>query len=219
MAGLSQGEREYATLVAKLRAVAQDVDAARVTARRAADPHVDLHHDSLEPPARGERVPVIGGAAVVIRPIEPGDRSELATGFRRLSALTRFRSLREPAQSLSSQQLAELTDVDHVAYEALVALDATTGEAVGIGRYIRDRDNPARAELACTVADAWQRRGVGSALIERLASQARADGIEQFMAHIVVGDEPGRRLLAHVADEIAEHRDGGTVELSGRPKR
>jgi protein lysine acetyltransferase len=92
------------------------------------------------------------------------------------------------------------------------------GLAVGVGvaRYIRDPGDPAHAEVACTVADAWQRRGVGSALIERLAARARAAGIERVSVRIVVGDEAARRLLGHVADEIGEHRDGGTVEIVAR---
>jgi GNAT superfamily N-acetyltransferase len=216
---LSSGEREYATLRAQLRAVEEDVDASRDVARRAVAPHLDLHrHPHAQPPA-GERVPIAGGAVVVIRPIEPSDRPELAAGFQHLSALSRFRTLREPARSLTPQQLAELTSADDSSHEALVALDEATGEAVGVGRYVRDRRDPARAELACTVADAWQRRGVGTALIERLAARARASGIEQFLARIIVGDEAGRRLLAHVADEIGESRDGGVVEISGRPRR
>ena len=214
--GLSSGEREYATLVAQLRAIEEDVAASRAVAREAATPHLDLHHDAPVAP-RGERVPV-AGATIVVRQIEPADREQLAAGFRHLGALTRFRSVHEPAQNLTPEQLDALTRVDHVSSEALVALDAATGDGVGLARYARDPRDPRRALLACTVTDAWQRRGIGTALVERLAARARAAGIEQFVAHTVVGDEPGRHLLAHVADHIVERRDGGMVKLSARPK-
>ena len=123
-----------------------------------------------------------------------------------------------PAQSLTPEQLDALTRVDHVSNETLIALDAATGEGVGLARYARDPHDPARALLACTVMDAWQRRGVGTALVERLAARARAAGIERFVADTVVGDEPGWRLLAHIADDIVERRDGGMLKLSARPK-
>jgi GNAT superfamily N-acetyltransferase len=220
MAGrLSPREREYATLVAQLGAFGEDLDAARATVRRAAGPpHLDLHHDDTAPPPRGERIRLADGAEIVIRPIEPGDRHDLAVGFEHLSALSRFRSLRASAGHLTARQLEEATNVDHVSHEALVAFDDATGEGIAVARYVRDADDPTGAEVACTVADAWQRRGVGSALVERLAARARAAGIARFAARIVVGDEPARRLLGHVADEIGEHRDGGTVEIVAQPR-
>ena len=53
-----------------------------------------------------------------------------------------------------------------------MAIDAATGEGVGVARYVRVPDDHARAEVACTVVDPWQHRGVGSALAERLATRA-----------------------------------------------
>jgi GNAT superfamily N-acetyltransferase len=216
--GPSSGEREYATLVAQLRALEEDVQSARAAARAVEHQHFDLDHETPPPKPHGDHVTLADGTDIIIRPVEPNDKAELAAGFRHLGALTRYRSLGETEQSLTSSQLAELTDVDHDSRETLVALVARTGEAIGIARYVRRRDEPDLADLGCTVADTWQRRGVASALIERLASQARAAGITRFAARTVVGDDSGRRLLAHVADQITEHRDGGTVELTGRPK-
>jgi GNAT superfamily N-acetyltransferase len=217
MGGLSSGELEYATLVAQLRALDQDIAAARATAQAAEHQHLDLHHRRSWPP-QGEHVRIADGAEVVIRPVAPDDSADLAAGFQHLGALTRYRSLGAPGTSLTPSQLASLTEIDHRSHEALVALDAATGEGVGIARYVRHHDDPMCAELACTVTDAWQRRGVGSALMQRLAARARAEGITHFLAHAVVGDEPARRLLDHVADHVAEHRDGGIVEFSGLPR-
>jgi GNAT superfamily N-acetyltransferase len=204
-------------LVAELRAVEEDVEAARATVHHAATAGLDFHHQP-RPALRGERVRIASGATVVVRPIEPADRAELAADFQHLSALTRFRSTHEPTRSLSAAQLDELMGVDHVSHEVLIARDAATAEGVGLGRYVRDPADPTRAELACTVTDRWQRRGVGTALIERLAAIARAAGITHFVAYAVLGDRAAPRLLAHVADNVVEHRDGGFVELDGEPK-
>ena len=111
---------------------------------------------------------------------------------------------------MTYEQLVALTHIDHESHEALVAIDAATGEGVGVARYVRVPDDPARAEVACTVVDPWQHRGVGSALAERLAARAAAAGIERCTALVVLGDQPARRLLAHVVDETAVRRDGGT---------
>jgi hypothetical protein len=60
---------------------------------------------------------------------------------------------------------------------------------------------------------------VGSALAERLAARARAAGIERVTALLVLGNGSARRLLAHVAEEIDEHRDGGTVDVTAQVRR
>ena len=159
------------------------------------------------------------GAEIVIRPIEPEDLNELAIGFGGLGALSRFRRFRQRIDRLTYEQLVALTRIDHESHEALVAIDAATGEGVGVARYVRVPDDPARAEVACTVVDPWQHRGVGSALAERLAARAGAAGIERCTALVVLGDQPARRLLAHVVDEIAVRRDGGTLDITAQARR
>jgi RimJ/RimL family protein N-acetyltransferase len=218
---LSSGEREFASLVAQLQALEEDIAAARATARHAtAGIGVALHSQREPVPVlHGERVTLVDGAEIVIRPIEPNDMHELAVGFQHLSALSRFRRFRERIDHLTQEQLTELTHVDHESHEAMVALDAATGEGVGVARYVRVPDDPTRAEVACTVIDAWQGRGVGTALVARLAARAREVGIERCTALILLGNEPARRLLAHVADEVDEHREGGSVDITAQARR
>ena len=55
---------------------------------------------------------------------------------------------------------------------------------------------------------------MGTALLERLAARARAVGIKRFTATTLVGSEDARRLLAHVADPVSEHSEGGIVETT-----
>jgi N-acetylglutamate synthase-like GNAT family acetyltransferase len=215
---LSSGEREFATLVAQLRALDEDIGAARHSVQR-----VTCGRGIARPvPARnrrGERVTLADGAQIIVRPIEPEDMPDLAGGFRRLGALSRFRRFREQIERLTQQQLIEFTHVDHESREALVAIDATTGEGVGVARYARLADDPTSAEVACTVIDGWQNRGVGTALVERLAVRARAAGIERARALILLGKERARRLVAHVAEETGERRDGATLEITAEARR
>ena len=218
---LSPGEREYLTLVDQLRALEEDIGAAR----QAADPGRAAHGRRrpaprrTAPALRGERVKLADAAEIVIRPIEPEDLNELAIGFGGLGALSRFRRFRQRIDRLTYSSCVALTDIDHESHEALVAIDAATGEGVGVARYVRVPDDPARAEVACTVVDPWQHRGVGSALAERLAARAGAAGIERCTALVVLGDQPARRLLAHVVDEIAVQRDGGILDITAQARR
>src|SRR5215213_1870889 len=125
--------REYLTLVAELRALEQDIEHARATARRAtAGFGLDLRVHSEPPHAvmHGEHVRLPDGGEIVVRPIEPGDAHDLAIGLEHLSALSRFRRFRMPINHLSVAQLRELTDVDHESHEAIVAFDAPTREGI-----------------------------------------------------------------------------------------
>jgi hypothetical protein len=75
------------------------------------------------------------GARLRVRPIVPADREPLADAFHRLSDRSRRQRFLAPKPRLSARELDYLTDVDHVTHEALVAIDETTGEIVGVGRY------------------------------------------------------------------------------------
>ena len=210
-------DREVAKLAGELEALGKDIALARESAPRATSGGLDFHsdHDPIPPP-HGEPVRLSDGSRILVRPIEPDDQHQLEMGFRRLGALSRYERFRGPIDQLTAEQLAYFTQVDHATHEALVAADAESGEGVGVARYVRDSGDPRQAEFACTVADAWQERGVGSILTERLAARARAAGIERFRALLLVGNRRGRRLLAHVAEEIDEARDGGVVEIRAR---
>jgi GNAT superfamily N-acetyltransferase len=74
-----------------------------------------------------------------------------------------------------------------------VALDAT-GAPLGIARGVRLRDDPAVAEVAAEVVDRWQRHGLGTALLRRLARGAAAVGIARFTATVLAQTGLSRSL-------------------------
>ena len=174
------------------------------------------HREPPAPRLSGERVHLPDGTEIVIRAIEADDAPLLRLTLEHLSALSRYRRFREPVDHFSPRELDELTHADHRTREALVALDPVAGEGVGIAGYVCDAHDPRGAEVTYLVTDAWQHRGVGTALLERLAARARAAGLERFTATTLVGSEDARRLLVHVADPVSEHREGGIVEITAQ---
>ena len=71
-----------------------------------------------------------------------------------------------------------LLDVEPGRHEVIGATQRR--RPVGIARWIRDRRDPGRAELAVEVVDAAQGRGIGRALITAAARSARKAGIDEF---------------------------------------
>lgn len=166
------------------------------------------------PRARGTAVPLRDGSTVVVRPVRPGDADLIAEGFARLSPESRrFRFLAgKPA--LSAVELRRLTDVDHHDHEAIGALDPVDGRGVGVARFVRSANDPAAAEVAVTVIDAWHGRGLGRELMRRLVIRATEEGITRFEALIAADNYAVLALLRSVGGDIriAEH-DGATFEL------
>jgi GNAT superfamily N-acetyltransferase len=143
------------------------------------------------------------GAEVVISRITPQDAPMLAEAFARLSEESRRLRFLGPKPSLSRAELRYLTEVDGHRHEALSAIDPVTGRGVAIGRFVRDPDRLERAEVAITVADDWQRRGLGKLLLERLAERAREEGVRSFTA-LVSHENRGMQGLLHQLEAPAK---------------
>ncbi len=154
-----------------------------------------------------------GGRLVELRPIEPGDRDQLAAGLRRLSPESRYRRFLAPTNELSERELSYLTEVDHHDHEALVAVEPETGTGVGVARYVRSAAEPDKAEFAVAVADDWQGRGVGGALLARLSDRAREEGVRRFTAVILSDNRPMLELLDDLGDVRFETEEFGAVEV------
>jgi GNAT superfamily N-acetyltransferase len=119
---------------------------------------------------------------VVIRELTPRDAPVLAEAFERLSPESRDLRFLGGKPRLSTADLQYLTDVDGHLHEALGAVDAASGRGVGVARFVRLAADAPVAEVAVTVVDDWQRRGLGTLLLEELNERARAVGIERYTA-------------------------------------
>ena len=162
-------------------------------------------------PARGRPVRLRDGSAVLIRPVRPADAGLIADGFGRLSDRSRRMRFLGPKDELSAAELRYFTDVDHHDHEALGALDHARGGGVGIARYVRDRDDPHTAEIAVTIVDDWQGRGLGTELLTRLSDRAYQEGIRRFTAAVAADNAAMAGLLRTFGAGLTG-RELGTLE-------
>jgi len=161
-----------------------------------------------QPVAEGTPAVLRDGSQVQIRPVRGSDAPLLADGFARLSARSRQQRFLSPKHSLSEAELRFLTEVDHHDHEAIGALSPADGRGVGIARYVRDADDPEAAEIAVTIADDWQGRGLGTELLARLSDRARQEGIRRFTATVAYGNAAMAALLQNMGAELAGHGPG-----------
>jgi RimJ/RimL family protein N-acetyltransferase len=147
---------------------------------------------------------------VLIRPVHSADAPLVADGFARLSARSRQLRFLTPKKELSPAELRHFTDVDHHDHEALGALDHADGRGVGIARYVRDADDPQAAEIAVTIIDDWQGRGLGTELVAQLSDRARSAGIRRFTA-LVAADNPAMAGLLRAVRADLVCREPGAL--------
>jgi len=152
------------------------------------------------------------GTGVVVRPIRPDDKPLLVDGFRRLSEESRIRRFMAPLRELSADQLRYLTEidyVDHFAWVAVLADRPTFG--IGVGRYIRLAAEPDVAEVAITVVDEYQGKGLGTLLLGILAGTARTAGITNFRAFVMEDNQTMRTLMGDLGVESRHDAPGVLV--------
>ena len=165
----------------------------------------------LRPAVEDRPVALRDGSRVLIRQVQPADAPLLADGFARLSDKSRRMRFLARKDQLSAAELRYLTDVDHHDHEALGALDQADGRGVGVARYVRDAEDPHAAEIAVTIVDDWQGRGLGAELLTRLATRARSEGICRFTALVAEDNVVMARLLRNMSASLVG-RDPGTVD-------
>jgi GNAT superfamily N-acetyltransferase len=169
------------------------------------------HRDRLlteaQPRRRAGDVMAVDSTPLCVRPVTDDDHDRLRRLFARLSP----RSIRlryfSPIRELSDAQIARFIDVDHQCHELLVALRGD--EIVAEARYDGDCAT-GEAEIALTVEDTWQHRGVGVRLARRLMGLAAERGFDRLVANILPENEPALGLVRELAPDASVRWDSGT---------
>lgn len=151
------------------------------------------------------------GTPVLICRCRPEDKHLLEIGFAHLSDQSRYFRFLRPITKLSDRDLEYLTKTqgsDHIAFGALDL--SAEPLPIGIVRYVRLPEEPTAAEIAVTVVDSHQGRGLGSLLIGVLAGYAVINGLQTFVALVLANNEPMLRLFKEL---------GATIPMVGGAER
>jgi GNAT superfamily N-acetyltransferase len=166
------------------------------------------------------RAPDAGPPAWTIRPLGPQDRELVAAGFSQLSRETvrrRFLSLRS---RLTDAELDAITGRTPGVLAALGAVDAR-GRLIGVARVGADEESKALGHIGVVVADSWQGRGVGRALLTALAAHAAAAGFRQLRATMLAENAAIRHMLVGAGAHDWHSQGGGVLEATvdlGQPR-
>jgi len=125
-----------------------------------------------------------GGESVMVRVISPQDADGLQAYMRNLSGLTRRNRFLGAVSELTPKELERLTHMGGPGELALIVFGRVGAETAMIAEAIQAiAPQSQRCEIALSVTDAWQRKGLGTLLLSHMECRARLLG-----ARYLVGD-------------------------------
>ena len=156
---------------------------------------------------------LLDGTTLRLRPPRREDAGELLDFFRDLSQRSlylRFHGF----PRLGPELVEQLLEPNWTERGALVGTFAEDGRerVVAVANYERLRD-PRVAEAAFAVADAYQRRGIGTRLVEQLAERAGQQGIERMVAEVMADNRDMLRVFEAIGFELRRELAGGEIEI------
>ena len=155
------------------------------------------------------------GTRVRIRPIRPDDAPRLVEAYDHLSRYSAYQRFFTVMKRLPPDWARVFANVDYRGRLALIAEDAATGELIAVARYeVTSQDDT--AEIAFTVLDAWQNRGLGTVLLDRILAAGEARGIRRFLAYVLADNRRMLDLLVRNTDVLERRTESGLVTLVAR---
>ncbi|MBI3462781.1 MAG: GNAT family N-acetyltransferase, partial [Planctomycetes bacterium] len=154
------------------------------------------------------------GVNLVVRAIQPEDEPlivEFHGGHSDRTIRMRFFGM---VRSLSRDSLIRLCHLDYDREMALVAVQrdpAGKPHIAGVSRYYL-RPETGKAEFAVVVGDAWQRKGLGSHLMQRLIGIAREHGVKRLCGSILRENDPMLAMVKKLGFTIQTTKDDQVME-------
>jgi acetate---CoA ligase (ADP-forming) len=154
------------------------------------------------------------GSTLRLRAPLDDDVDGIVAFFAALSTRSRF--LRFHGLALAGDRFVRtLVDPDWREKGALIGVmsDGDEERVVTVGNYVRLRDAHT-AEAAFAVADDYQRKGIGTRLLEQLAERAAVNGIDAFIAEVLPENQAMLSVFEDIGFVPTRTLDGGVVEVT-----
>ena len=155
---------------------------------------------------------LIDGATIEIRAARPDDFDAVRDMHAKMSPdnlYLRFFSLSPLVAEREARRICREPGPDHAAL--LAVLD---GEVVGCGTYEQAGTGSRSAEVAFTVADDLQNRGIGMLLLEHLVSLGRGRGFRAFTAETLSENAAMLRVFADAGLQAQRSLTDGVYDLT-----
>jgi GNAT superfamily N-acetyltransferase len=169
--------------------------------------------DKLRPQTDVFRLP--SGESVMVRAINPQDADRLQGYMRNLSGPTRRNRFLGAVNELAPKELERLTHMGGSSELAWIAFGRVDGETAMIAEAIQAMaPQNQRCEIALSVTDAWQRKGVGTLLLSHMECRARLLGARYLVGDVLRTNDAMKGLARKAGFAIrGPFRDARLIEI------
>jgi len=131
------------------------------------------------------------------RPIDPTDKELLQKGFSQLSENSKYFRFFAVHSKLTDYELKFFTEIDGINHIAWGILDESFNDhiPVGVGRFVRIKDEPEIAEVAYIVVDSYQGKGLGQYLFAILNMIGARAGLKKFRYYVLSENTKALKML------------------------
>src|SRR5574337_2104158 len=161
------------------------------------------------------RVILRDGHTFKVRPITHDDKNKLRNLFYRLSPQSRYLRFGYMKEHISDQELDYYTNVRAPESDAFIGLtgEGEEEEIRAVGRWFLTPDKSV-AEIAFVVEDNIQARGIGTALLERIAGAAVKYRIKTLVAHVLPDNIRMLRVFEESGFAMTKRMHEGFFEIT-----
>jgi len=184
-------------------------------------PGADRNYAAVYEWASGQALPgeffLRDGTPALIWPLLPTDAETLRDLFRRLSPDSRQRRFLGVLNQLDDPMIRLLVEsvdgVHHIALLLIVLPPAGKEEPVGVARLLQYSNDPAAADIAVTVVDDWQQRGVGTVLVSALMER-RPAAVTRLRTIVQADNRASLALLARTGRMSSGPPEHGVLDVT-----
>lgn len=163
-----------------------------------------------------EQVRLGDGTAAFVLPLQRTDKATLAAEYETLAPESQRRRFLAPVMHLTDSMLEHLVDdvdgIDHIALVLCAEVSPDVYDPVALARVVRYTDVPDAADLAVTVKDEWQGRGVATVLLEVLM-RGRPSGVDRIVTEVFNDNRASLMMLHRLGRTTVEDLGSGVSEV------
>lgn len=176
---------------------------------------IELPWEEVRYPAELERHETLkDGTQIFFRPVKPTDEPAVAEMLYSLSTPSVRTRFFTHTMTFPHRTVQKLTNVDYVNNLAIVGVvpGPAGEETVALAEYFLDPKTMI-AEVAFVVQDDWQKKGMGTFLLDYLAQIARQRGVRKFFAKVLPANRPMLAILQNSGYKMNLEFDGDAYSI------
>ncbi len=177
---------------------------------------IELSWEQVTYPEELERYDTLrDGTEIFFRPIKPTDEPALSDMLYSLSEKSVRTRYMTHTMAFPHKDIQRLTNIDYKQDIAIVGVVPRVSgeEIVAIAQYFLDPKTQS-AEVAFLVQDEWQRKGMGTFLLDYVTQIARQRGVKKFWAKVLPNNEPMLTIFHNSGYKINTEFDGDAYGIA-----